>query len=152
MFLSLSFRRKTERFLHVVQSEGSSYGPSVRDGGLLDSMNPPPPYPRPPSLNSRSQRNTPPNLTLYSSPAVTLLSAVETELNKTITTKDHQPTACKLPSPLTPQPPHSLGPYTFFSSYKQLYLNPRHCTENSSAISLCQTQLTPPHTYPNTCF
>lgn len=144
MFLSLSFRRKTERFLHVVQSEGSSYGPSVRDGGLLDSILSP--TPKPQLLFSEELDFI--LLSCSDSP----ICCRNSELNKTITTKDHHPTACKLRSPLTPQPPHSPAPSHLFFPYKQLYLNPRHCTENSSAISLCQTQLTPPQTYPNTCF
>ncbi|KAF6738387.1 hypothetical protein FQA47_012426 [Oryzias melastigma] len=37
---SCTIGRKAERFLHM-QSKGSSYGPSARDGGLLDPMKTP---------------------------------------------------------------------------------------------------------------
>ena len=97
LFLFL-LRRKTEQFLHM-QSKGSSYGPSARDGGLLDSMktlkspnwslqfsedptSPSPPHPNLPNL-------TPfPSTQSYATPIAkkknTSLSDSDTELNKTI--------------------------------------------------------------------
>lgn len=60
-FIPFSSRRKTQQFLHM-QSKGSSFRPSARDGGLLDPMKtlkspepkPPvlrePPHPHPPSI------------------------------------------------------------------------------------------------------
>lgn len=49
-FIPFSSRRKTQQFLHM-QSKGSSFRPSARDGGLLDPMKTlKSPKPKPPVL------------------------------------------------------------------------------------------------------
>lgn len=146
-------RRKTEQFPYM-QSEGSSYGSSARDGGLLDSMKTltspnwslqfsvdPLSYPHlTPVLSLRHSHTSPPpenTVWLYSRPEGACCRDTETITicRSTIT----------WPRSLT-ENPKSIDLTSCVSSVSftnQLYCNPRHCTEKQQQF-WCVHKLPPP--------
>lgn len=128
-----------------MQSEGSSYGPSARDGGLLDSMktlkspnrslqfsedpptpphSPIPPNPTQPYSLFYSTVTTTKNTSLFDSTPFLKVPAVET-LNWTEQDNhSHATTFCHWKSRK-----HQFDVCFVSILYNQLYRNPRHCTE-----------------------